>query len=389
MSSDESGPGASDPATPPAGPGVPGARAALVGGTGGPRVGIILVRVTAAAALMAAAYVILRPFLVAMIWAAILAYVTWPLFVRARTLSGRPSLAALVFTLILLLALGVPAVWLIVKLAQQAAHLVTAARDWLEAGATLPDFVVNLRWVGPRIVDMREKLIAGGAGLDLVELGRKASSYLGAIAGSLASNAFSFIITLLALFTFYTNGEYAAERARRAAAMLFPEARETFLDEIGAVVRATVFGLVGTALVQGAVAAVGFLLFGVPYAIALGSLVAVLSFVPGGPVLVWGAGTFWLVSQGMNGAAVGNTLWGLLIVGSIDNVLRPILIRRSGSVQIPFLLIFFGVLGGLTAFGLLGLFVGPVILSVTFALLSQSSQSAGASGPEAPSASSA
>jgi predicted PurR-regulated permease PerM len=317
--------------------------------------------------------VVLRPFFVAMVWAAILAYVTWPLFVRARALSGRPTLTALVFTGVLLIALGVPAVGLLVSIAQQAANLVAASREWIDAGAELPDFLAGLPGVGPQLEAFREQVLAGAIGPDLVGVGRRVSTSLGALAGEVASNAFSFAITLLALFSFYTNGEEAAHHARGMVSTLFPAARASLLDDIGSVVRATVFGLVGTALVQGAVAAVGFVLFGVPYALALGALVSVLSFVPGGPVLVWGTATVWLVGQDSTAAAVGNALWGALVVGSIDNVLRPILIRRSGSVPIPFLLVFFGVLGGLSAFGLLGLFVGPVILSVAFTLLSQMS----------------
>ncbi|MGH0037063.1 MAG: AI-2E family transporter [Myxococcota bacterium] len=360
MASD-SGPEASDATTGPPGP------------PSGAPVGIILVRVVAASGLLAAAYIVLQPFLVATIWAAILAYVTWPLFVRVRDLTGQPTLTAAVFTLVLLLALGLPAVGLLVSVVQQATNLVASTREWLEAGAQLPEVITGIGGLGPRIEAFREEVLAGSVGFDFVRLGQRLSSSLGVVAGKLAGNAFSFLITLLALFAFYTNGEQATHRARALAATIFPGARASLIDDIGSVVRATVFGLVGTALVQGAVAAAGFLLFDVPYALALGALVSVLSFIPGGPVVVWGTATLWLIGQGQTGAAVGNALWGALVVGSIDNVLRPVLIRRSGSVEIPFLLVFFGVLGGLSAFGLLGLFVGPVILSVVFALLSQMS----------------
>ena len=90
---------------------------------------------------------------------------------------------------------------------------------------------------------------------------------------------------------------------------------------------------------------------------------------PVGPVFVWGGASIWLFVGGQTAIAIGMGLWGLLLVSSVDSVLRPLLISRSGASEIPFLLIFFGVLGGLTAFGLLGLFLGPVLLSVTFTLL--------------------
>ncbi len=132
--------------------------------------------------------------------------------------------------------------------------------------------------------------------------------------------------------------------------------------------RAVVFGLLGTAIVQGAIAGLGFWLFGVPSPVALGTLTSVGSFVPMGPVLVWGGAMLWLLANDHLAAAVGMAIWGMTLVSSIDNVLRPILIS-GGPTKIPFLLVLFGVLGGLLSFGMLGLFLGPVLLSVTFALV--------------------
>jgi predicted PurR-regulated permease PerM len=140
-----------------------------------------------------------------------------------------------------------------------------------------------------------------------------------------------------------------------------------------------VFGLLGTALVQGVIAGIGFALFGVPSPVALGALVTVGSFVPMGPVLIWGGAALWLFAGGHTGAAIGMAIWGAALVSSIDNVLRPILIS-GGATRIPFLLVFFGVLGGLLSFGLLGLFLGPVLLAVTFALAADFSRKA----PQAP-----
>lgn len=335
------------------------------------RVALTLLRVLVAASVLGAAFVVMRPFLLPVIWAAILAYVTWPAFDRARRASGRPGATAVAFALVLLLVFGLPTIWLLVTLAQQSFHLLEATRGWVEAGAPLPQALVDVRWLGPRLEELRDQVLAGVGGNDLAQVAGRVSGSVLSVVGGVAGNVVSFLITLLALFAFYNDGEKMVGQARRFAKAVFPTASDRFLDDIGAVVRATVFGLLGTALVQGAVAAIGFLIFGVPYFLALGGLVAVLSFIPGGPVLVWGPASLWLAANDQNAMAIGNALWGLAIVGSIDSVLRPILIRRSGSVAIPFLLIFFGVLGGLSAFGLLGLFIGPVILSVTFALLSQ------------------
>jgi len=118
------------------------------------------------------------------------------------------------------------------------------------------------------------------------------------------------------------------------------------------------------------VAGVGFALFGVPSPVALGALTFVASFIPAGPALLWAGAAIWLLVGGHTTAAIGIAVYGLLLISSIDNVLRPVLIS-GGQVPIHFLVVFFGVLGGLAAFGMLGLFLGPVLLSVTFALATQ------------------
>jgi predicted PurR-regulated permease PerM len=148
---------------------------------------------------------------------------------------------------------------------------------------------------------------------------------------------------------------------------------------VGSVVRAVVFGLIGTALVQGLVAGIGFALFSVPSPDALGASTFVASCVPAGPTIVWLVAAGWLLLGGNPYAALGMALYGLILISSIDNVLRPLLIS-GGEVPIHFLVVFFGVLGGLASFGMLGLFLGPVLLSVTFALVVDFTRR---SGPEA------
>jgi predicted PurR-regulated permease PerM len=336
------------------------------------RGGPVVARVVGGLALLAAALVVVRPFLRALLWAAILAYVTWPLFRRFRDLSARPRLAAALFTLGVFLAVGLPVAWFLVNLAEQASHLVSVVGSWLGAGAPLPAWLTGIPWIGPRLEDLRAS-VPGAEEIPghLARIGRVLSEQLVAVAGSVARNVFSFAVALLALYAFYVEGERLVGHARRLASAVFPRTPPEFLENVGAVVRAVVFGLIGTAIVQGVLAGVGFALFGVPSPVALGALTAVLSFVPVGPALVWSGASVYLYLGGRTAAAIGMALWGVLLVSSVDNVLRPLLISRSGAMRIPFLLVFFGVLGGLAAFGMLGLFVGPVVLSVTFALVAE------------------
>jgi predicted PurR-regulated permease PerM len=336
-----------------------------------PQTGVMLARLGAALLLLAAALLVLRPFLTALLWAAIVAYVTWPLYRRARDRTGWPRATAALFTLAFLLCFGVPLSWFLVALAEQGTLLIAATQDWLRAGAPQPAWVSAIPGVGPALDSLRQQFLAPGEiATRLTGIAGQLSQRIVQVARGAASNVFSFSITLLVLYAFYVEGERLIAHARRLAGVALPNAHN-FLEDVGGVVRAVVFGLVGTAIVQGIVAAIGFTVFGVPGPAALGALTSVLSFLPAGPVFVWGGAAIWLFVEGETARAIGMAVYGTLLVSSVDNILRPILISRGGAIPIPFLVVFFGVIGGLAAFGLLGLFLGPVVLSVTFALIAE------------------
>jgi predicted PurR-regulated permease PerM len=333
--------------------------------------GLPLARIGVGLLLLGVTFAILRPFLIPAVLAATIAYMSWGPFQRVVRMTGRPQATAALFTLAIFLLLGVPAAWLLALGIEQAIHLIAAAQEWIAAGAPLPAWLTENAWLGPRIEQLAARPLPGADELAprLLALGRTLSQQVLAVAGGIAGNVFAFLVTVITLYVFYAEGDRMAARGRRLFAYVFPGRPANYLDDIGRVVYAVVLGVLGTALVQGAVAGVGFAIFGVPYAIGLGALTGLLSFVPGGTLATALGGTIYLAAQGHTGSAVGMLLWGVLLVGSLDSWLRPLLISRSGSGDIPFLLILFGVLGGLTAFGLPGLVFGPVVLAVVFALL--------------------
>jgi predicted PurR-regulated permease PerM len=334
-----------------------------------PRVGAVATRVGAGLALLAATLYVLRPFIVPVIWATILAYVTWPLYGAVSRRTKRPRLAAGLFTAVVTLGAGIPVAWLLVALAGEATQLIGALRGWLDAGAPLPDWVMSRPWLATRVTEARDNAIVDPTAVIqyVTRYASQVSSRLVDVASGLATNVLKFALTVLSLFFFYLDGEGLGAQLGRLARIMFPSAPR-MLDHVGSVVRAVVFGLIGTALVQGVVAGIGFALFSVPSPIALGAITFVGSFIPAGPTLIWLGAAAWLLVGGSPGAALGMALYGFLFISSIDNVLRPLLIS-GGEVPIHFLIVFFGVLGGLASFGMLGLFLGPVLLSVTFALI--------------------
>jgi len=131
--------------------------------------------------------------------------------------------------------------------------------------------------------------------------------------------------------------------------------------------RGVVYGLLGTAIAQGVLAAIGFWLAGVPAAPLLGLLTFFLSPVPVGPPLVWVPAAFWLFNQGETGWAIFMLIWGTGVVSTIDNILKPLIISQGSDL--PFILVLLGVLGGVIAFGFIGVFLGPTLLAIGFALI--------------------
>ncbi len=332
--------------------------------------GLVVARVAVGLVLVAVTLMVLRPFLVPAVWAAIVAFMTWSPYARIRAWSGRPQLSALLFTFGITLILGVPAVWLLVVIVEESISLIRSAQEWVHAGAPLPSWLKEIPVLGPRIDEFLAEPLTSSEQLAsrLLEIGKVLSQRVLSVAGGVAHNVFAFFVTIAILYVLYLDGEGVVAHARRVLVYLFPNRPPEYLDEIGRIVRGVVLGVLGTAAIQGSVAGVGYAIFGVPYAVGLSALTALLSFLPGGTFVVSVGAASWLFTHGQTGNAIGMALWGLVLVGSLDSFLRPILIQRSGSGDIPFLLILFGVLGGLAAFGALGLLFGPVLLAVVFAL---------------------
>jgi predicted PurR-regulated permease PerM len=339
----------------------------------GPQPGLILARVGVGLLLLGVTLVILRPFLVPAVWAATVAYMTWGPYQRVSRLTGRPRASAFLFTLVTFLLLGVPTVWLLALGIDESIRLLGVIQEWIRAGTPLPEWLTGNRWLGPPLARLLEQPLPGAGELAprLLAIGRAISQQVLSVAGGVAQNVFAFLVTVMILYVLYADGDRISRHGRRLFAYVFPKRPADYLDRVGSVVRAVVLGVLGTALAQGIAAAVGFGLFGVPYAVGLGALTAFLSLLPGGTFATTLAATVWLGVRGDHAAAIGMLLWGLLIVGTLDSWLRPLLISRSGSGDIPFLLILFGVLGGLAAFGLPGLLFGPVVLAVVFALVAE------------------
>jgi predicted PurR-regulated permease PerM len=185
--------------------------------------------------------------------------------------------------------------------------------------------------------------------------------------GLLAQGLLQMTLTAFVAFFFYRDGDAIMMRIRVGISRLAGGLGGSIIDTVRNTSDGVVYGLLGTAIAQGIVAGVGFVIAGIPAAALLGAATFVLSLVPFGPVLIWGGAAIWLFEHDQTGWAIFMVLYGALVISSIDNFIKPILISRGASL--PLALVLLGVLGGVLVFGLVGLFLGPVFLAVGFALL--------------------
>jgi predicted PurR-regulated permease PerM len=170
-------------------------------------------------------------------------------------------------------------------------------------------------------------------------------------------------------FFLYRDGEALVAATREAMQRLAGKLAPGLLETVGGTVQGVVYGLVGTAIAQGIVSLIGFAIAGVPGALLLGFLTFMLSMVPIGPPLIWGGAAAWLFAQDQTGWAIFMAIYGFVVISGIDNVIKPLLISRGSSL--PFVLVFLGVMGGVYAFGFVGIFLGPTLLAVGLSLLQQ------------------
>lgn len=314
---------------------------------------------------------VLRPFLGAFIWATMVVVATWPLMRRAEAwLGGRRGAAVAVMTLAVMLVFLLPvlfAIGLIARYADDAAgwvmHLVQQPLP------EPPGWLGGLPLVGSRAVDAWLEISASGIPAlaeRLQPFAQGVTRWIVAEAGTLGVLLVQCFLIVVLSAVLYSGGERWGAWMVAFGRRLADERGEEAIVLAGKAIRGVALGVVGTAIVQAALAGLGLAIAGIPFAGALTALMFVLCLAQLGPLLVLLSATAWLFGTGVTGWATFLLVWSLA-VGVMDNFLRPLLIRRGADL--PLLLIFAGVIGGLLGFGLVGLFVGPVTLAVTFTLL--------------------
>ena len=325
---------------------------------------------------------VLTPFLSAILWAGILVFSTWPVFewVRSRLRLRRAWAAGamVLLTAVLIvfpLALAAPAG------AEDANQLRAAIEALLGGGLPAsPAWLAEVPMVGPALSTLWNTWsadLSGVVGLFRPYFGAIAEGGVGVLLG-IASGVLQFLLALVIAYFFWLSGDTLAVQLRRIAHRIAGDQAERLISVTGATVRGTVYGILGTAVVQGLLTAFGLWVAGVPRPVLLGAIAGFLSVLPIGAPLIWIPASLWLLTTGETGWGVFLAVYGTVAISGADNLIRPYFIARGA--QLPFLLTILGVLGGALAFGLLGVFLGPVLLGVGFTLVAEFAGAGAASG---------
>lgn len=302
-------------------------------------------------------------------WAAILVYVTWPAFVRLRHwFGGHKTSAALVMTVAIASVIVIPLVWASILSQREIMEFFRNLPGWLDAKPTLPEFINRIPYVGSEAAaklaqfdDLRALLKQR-----VVPWLQQFSGNIFGILGDVGYLAAKLGLTLLTVFFFYRDGRGLVLQVRNLLHQVLGERMDHYFSTVEATVKAVVYGIVLTAIAQGAIAGIGYWFSGIQAPILLSIVTMFLALIPFGTPVAWVSASLWLLASGQHLQALSLALWGALVVSWVDNIIRPLVI--SGATRIPFLLVFFGVLGGLAQFGLIGLFLGPVVLAITLAV---------------------
>ncbi len=323
------------------------------------------------ALLLGACVMMILPFISALLWAVVLVFSTWPIYHwLVGVLGGRRTLAALLMALAMVAVIVLPFVIVGATLADDVQALTSVVRTWFASGPPAPEWLAKVPVVGEKATARWHDLAADNA--QLVEAAKPlvepVSGWMLRVSVALGRGLIELALSILIAFFLFRDGALLAARVSMAIERVAGDRGKHLLGVAGNTVRGVVYGILGTALLQAAMAGIGFWIAGVPRATLLAMLTFFLSVLPVGPPLIWLPAALWLFQQGHTGWGVFMLVWGVG-VSSVDNFVKPWIISQGSPM--PFLLIFFGVVGGALVFGFIGIFVGPTLLAVGYRLVNE------------------
>ncbi len=323
--------------------------------------------------LLCGCLLVLLPFFSSLLWAVVLVCASWPAYSRLLKLVGnRHSIAAFVMTLGMILMLLLPFVIIGTTLADNVKEMTAATQKFIQQGPPAPpEWLAKVPVAGQRMTEYWQSFASDTAKLwtQLQKLVEPAGTWLLKGGLTLGGGLLKLALSIFIAFFLFRSGAVAGRWLEALVRHIAGDRGTHLLTVAGNTVRGVVYGILGTALSQAVLAGIGFFIAGVPGAALLALLTFFASIVPVlGTALTWVPAALWLFHQGATGWAIFMLIWGFG-VANLDNVVKPWLISQGSNM--PFLLIFFGVLGGALAFGFIGVFLGPTLLAVGYRLVAE------------------
>ena len=316
--------------------------------------------------LLLLSFMVLSEFLLTLIWAIIITYVMWPPYRwLRRQLKDRAGLSAAIMTALITATIALTVYWLAAMLQDE----ITIAYQSLAGNFTqdsyqLPDSISRLPWLGRYLQESLDRFTYDRAELaaQLIDWIRQGLGNFAQFLGGIGRNVMKLSVILTTVFFCFRDGTGIIKQLQQGLVRFLGKYQQLYLQAAGNTTRAVDYGLVLAALGQGIMAGIGYAVAGVKAPLLFGAMTALLALIPMGATLIWFPISLMLILSDQLWPGIGLLLWGFLAVSTIDNVIRPLVI--SGAGRTPFPIVLFGVLGGLSAFGAVGLFLGPVILAV-------------------------
>src|SRR6266550_3609848 len=279
---------------------------------------------------------VMDPFIVPLVWAGILAFVSWPAYRWLRDkCRGHTTVAALLMTGAVTAAVIAPLAWLAVVLRVELAHTWRETQTLLAGGVQLPPAVLKLPWIGEQLHDLttraaQDPQVLGEA---LRKVTDRSFNQIAHVIGGIGREAVKLLLAVVSLFFVYRDGERLATQLTRGLEQVLGPRVHKYLQAIRQTVKAVVYGLVLAALVQGVLVGLGYWLAGTGAQVFLAALTSVCGLIPFAAPTIWGCVVAWLLLKGSTVAGVGLLIWGSIVMGSTDHIVRPLLISREAEIH--------------------------------------------------------
>ena len=324
--------------------------------------------------LLIGCFYVLRPFVTSILWGGILCYSTWPLFLWLdKKLKGRRTLTALLMTILSAVVLITPFLIVSISFAENIQFLVNSIVEWWQSGfPPAPKWVKEIPVAGDIINSYWHELATHtGKFNEIMKKTLSLTQVQNFFVGRSLDLGYGIVqlsMSVFIAFFLYRDGEEIIAIISEGMKKIIGQQTQHYLAVTGKTIKGVVYGIIGTAMVQGMLAGYGFWITPLSSPLFLALLTFIMALViPGGPAIIWACAAFWLLFEGKTGWSIFMLCYGFFIISSVDNIIRPYLISRESNM--PFVLIFFGVLGGLIAFGFIGIFLGPTLLVIGYSLL--------------------